>query len=134
MRLLIWLLFILFQNQLAACLALGSGSEYHFWLMTYVRYLVQAGMIWCMFICLSVRSFVCLFVYNITFVCLLVGLFACLHNYPFCSLTHVSWNSWKVYITCLVFDLSFCFVWSPVHLLSCFDIYFLFVSNRPLYQ
>ncbi|XP_031557389.1 protein HIRA-like [Actinia tenebrosa] len=32
------------ENQLSACVALGSGTEYHFWLMTYVRYLVQAGL------------------------------------------------------------------------------------------
>ncbi|XP_029648641.1 protein HIRA [Octopus sinensis] len=30
-------------NQLAACLALQSGSEYRFWLLTYVRYLAQEG-------------------------------------------------------------------------------------------
>ncbi|GAB1610038.1 protein HIRA-like isoform X1 [Argonauta hians] len=30
-------------NQLAACLALRSTSEYHFWLLTYVRYLAQEG-------------------------------------------------------------------------------------------
>ena len=31
------------ENQLACCLALQSGKEYHHWLLTYVRYLVQEG-------------------------------------------------------------------------------------------
>ena len=31
------------QNQLSACRVLGSGSEYRFWLLTYIRYLVHAG-------------------------------------------------------------------------------------------
>lgn len=30
-------------NQVAACLALKSSSEYKFWLLTYIRYLVQEG-------------------------------------------------------------------------------------------
>ena len=31
------------ENQLGSCVLLKSGSEYHFWLLTYVRYLVQEG-------------------------------------------------------------------------------------------
>ncbi|EDO37673.1 predicted protein [Nematostella vectensis] len=31
------------ENQLSVCLTLGSADEYHFWLLTYVRYLAQAG-------------------------------------------------------------------------------------------
>lgn len=31
------------ENQVACCLALRSSQEYNFWLLTYVRYLVQEG-------------------------------------------------------------------------------------------
>eukprot|EP00794_Sanderia_malayensis_P014352 gene14352-15848_t len=31
------------ENQMCASLSLGSAEEYHFWLMTYARYLVQSG-------------------------------------------------------------------------------------------
>jgi len=31
------------ENQLTCCVSLRSSKEYHFWLLTYVRYLVQEG-------------------------------------------------------------------------------------------
>ena len=31
------------ENQVSSALSLRSGNEYHFWLMTYIRYLVQEG-------------------------------------------------------------------------------------------
>jgi len=31
------------ENQLACCISLRSAKEYHFWLLAYVRYLVQEG-------------------------------------------------------------------------------------------
>ena len=31
------------ENQLACCVSLRSAKEYHFWLLAYVRYLVQEG-------------------------------------------------------------------------------------------
>ena len=50
------------QNQVSACVTLGSGKEYHFWLMTYVRYLVQAGRL--SVLCAFVHSFVRLFIHS----------------------------------------------------------------------
>merc|ERR1712224_167346 len=31
------------ESQVSAALSMSSAEEYHFWLMTYVRYIVQAG-------------------------------------------------------------------------------------------
>ena len=41
------------ESQLSCALVLKSGPEYHLWMLTYVRYLVQEGKgCWCLLIVL----------------------------------------------------------------------------------